>query len=142
MTRVALYARYSSDQQREARIEDQLRLCRLHAEKQSWAVADSYHDRAESSASLIRPEIYTACAECQRTGSANEVGWLYRSWDAREQEGWPASLLKVDCRSPSGGKFAGFGEAKLNCCLRRGASPLSPTSFPSGKTFMATPLMQ
>jgi site-specific DNA recombinase len=33
MTRVALYARYSSDQ-REASIEDQLRLCRLHAEKQ------------------------------------------------------------------------------------------------------------
>jgi site-specific DNA recombinase len=30
MTRVALYARYSSDQQREASIEDQLRLCRLY----------------------------------------------------------------------------------------------------------------
>jgi site-specific DNA recombinase len=41
MTRVALYARYSSDQQREASIEDQLRLCRLHAEKQGWAVADT-----------------------------------------------------------------------------------------------------
>jgi hypothetical protein len=36
MTRVALYARYSSDQQREASIEDQMRLCRMHAEKQSW----------------------------------------------------------------------------------------------------------
>ncbi len=34
MTRVALYARYSSDQQREASIEDQLRLCRVYAEKQ------------------------------------------------------------------------------------------------------------
>jgi len=34
MTRVALYARYSSDQQREASREDQLRLCRLYAEKQ------------------------------------------------------------------------------------------------------------
>ena len=44
MTRVALYARYSSDQQREASIEDQLRLCRLHAEKQGWTVADSYHE--------------------------------------------------------------------------------------------------
>lgn len=28
MTRVALYARYSSDNQREASIEDQLRICR------------------------------------------------------------------------------------------------------------------
>jgi len=50
MTRVALYARCSSDQQREASIEDQLRLCRLHAEKQSWIVADSYNDRAVSGA--------------------------------------------------------------------------------------------
>jgi 3-dehydroquinate synthase class II len=38
MTRVALYVRYSSDQQREASIEDQLRLCRLYAEKQGWTV--------------------------------------------------------------------------------------------------------
>jgi DNA invertase Pin-like site-specific DNA recombinase len=57
MTRVALYARYSSDQQREASIEDQLRLCRLYAEKQGWAVVDSYSDRAVSGASLIRPRI-------------------------------------------------------------------------------------
>ena len=34
MSRVALYARYSSDNQRDASIEDQLRLCRLHAERQ------------------------------------------------------------------------------------------------------------
>ncbi len=38
MIRVALYARYSSDQQREASIGDQLRLCRNHAEKQGWVV--------------------------------------------------------------------------------------------------------
>lgn len=66
MTRVALYARYSSDQQREASIEDQLRLCRLHAEKQSWAVADSYHDRAVSGASLIRPGIQALLADALR----------------------------------------------------------------------------
>jgi len=48
MTRVALYARYSSDQQREASIEDQLRLCRLHAEKEGWAVGNTYYDRAVS----------------------------------------------------------------------------------------------
>lgn len=32
--KVVLYARYSSDNQRDASIEDQLRLCRFHAEKQ------------------------------------------------------------------------------------------------------------
>ncbi len=57
MSRAVLYARYSSDSQRDASIEDQLRLCRLHAERQGWTVADSYSDRAISGASLLRPGI-------------------------------------------------------------------------------------
>ena len=68
MTRVALYARYSSDQQREASIEDQLRLCRIHAEKQGWVVAGTYHDRAVSGASLIRPGIQALLADALRGG--------------------------------------------------------------------------
>lgn len=35
-SRVALYARYSSDLQRDASIEDQLRLCREYATCQGW----------------------------------------------------------------------------------------------------------
>ena len=58
MTKVALYARYSSDNQRDASIEDQLRLCRLHAERQGWTIIDSYSDRAISGASLLlRPGV-------------------------------------------------------------------------------------
>ena len=53
----ALYARYSSENQRDASIEDQLRLCRLHAERQGWTIVDSYTDRAISGASLLRPGI-------------------------------------------------------------------------------------
>jgi DNA invertase Pin-like site-specific DNA recombinase len=66
MTRVALYARYSSDQQSEASIEDQLRLCRLYADKQGWVVAESYHDRAVSGASLIRSGIQELLADALR----------------------------------------------------------------------------
>ena len=66
MTRVAVYARYSSDQQREASIEDQLRVCRLYAEKQGWTIADSYHDRAVSGASLIRPGIQALLGDALR----------------------------------------------------------------------------
>jgi site-specific DNA recombinase len=66
MTRVALYARYSSDQQREASIEDQLRLCRIYAEKQGWVVAGTYQDRAVSGASLIRPGIQALLADALR----------------------------------------------------------------------------
>ncbi|MDN7350151.1 recombinase family protein, partial [Acetobacter senegalensis] len=55
--RVVLYARYSSDTQRDASIEDQLRICRTYAEQQGWTIVDSYSDRAISGASLIRPGI-------------------------------------------------------------------------------------
>ena len=64
--KVALYARYSSDNQRDASIEDQLRLCRLHAEKQSWTVVDSYTDRAISGASLLRPGIQQLISDAMR----------------------------------------------------------------------------
>ena len=64
--KVALYARYSSDNQREASIEDQLRLCRQHAEKQGWSVADSYTDRAISGASLLRPGIQELIQDATR----------------------------------------------------------------------------
>ena len=37
--RAALYARYSSDLQREASIEDQFRGCREHAGREGWKVA-------------------------------------------------------------------------------------------------------
>ncbi|AFW02935.1 putative DNA recombinase [Gluconobacter oxydans H24] len=55
--KVALYARYSSDNQRDASIEDQLRACRGYADTQGWTIIDSYSDRAISGASLIRPGI-------------------------------------------------------------------------------------
>ena len=55
--RVALYARYSTDMQRASSIEDQLRLCREHAERMGWTIIDSYADRAVSGASMARPGI-------------------------------------------------------------------------------------
>ncbi len=39
--RVALYARYSSDNQRDASIEDQRRLCRERADAEEWTIGDS-----------------------------------------------------------------------------------------------------
>jgi DNA invertase Pin-like site-specific DNA recombinase len=57
MTRVSIYARYSSDNQRDASIEDQIRLCREHAEQQDWRVVESYADHAISGSSLLRPGI-------------------------------------------------------------------------------------
>ena len=55
--KVALYARYSSDNQRDASIADQFRMCRLYAEKQGWQIVEEYSDHAISGASLLRPGI-------------------------------------------------------------------------------------
>ncbi|HEY0233920.1 MAG TPA: recombinase family protein [Afipia sp.] len=63
--RVALYARYSSDNQRDASIEDQLRQCRERATREGWTVVESYSDRAISGASLIRSGIQSLLADAQ-----------------------------------------------------------------------------
>ena len=55
--KVALYARYSSENQRDSSIADQFRVCRLHAEKQGWQIVEEYSDQAISGASLLRPGI-------------------------------------------------------------------------------------
>lgn len=56
--RVALYARFSSDLQNAASIEDQLRLCRERAAREGWQVVGSYEDAATSGATLMRPGIH------------------------------------------------------------------------------------
>jgi hypothetical protein len=67
MTRVALYARYSSDNQRDASIEDQLRICRENAEREKWTVVSTYKDAGISGASMIlRPGIQTLLQDAQR----------------------------------------------------------------------------
>jgi len=52
--RCAIYARYSSDLQRESSIEDQIRKCREHAARHGWEVHEEYvcSDQAVSGAAL------------------------------------------------------------------------------------------
>src|ERR671911_2457216 len=52
--KVAIYARYSSDNQRDASIADQLRVCRESAARQGWTVVEEFTDHAISGASLLR----------------------------------------------------------------------------------------
>ncbi|MCY6379385.1 recombinase family protein [Hoeflea prorocentri] len=66
MTRVAFYARYSSDNQNAASIEDQFRLCREQAEREGWTVAATYQDAAISGASVtLRPGMQALLQEAQ-----------------------------------------------------------------------------
>ncbi len=55
--RAAIYARYSSELQSTASVEDQHRLCAERAAREGWDVAERYADRGISGASLLRPGI-------------------------------------------------------------------------------------
>jgi Resolvase, N terminal domain len=64
--KVALYARYSTDNQRDASIADQFRVCRAHAEKQGWQIVEEYSDHAISGASLLRAGMQALIADALR----------------------------------------------------------------------------
>ena len=65
--RCALYARYSSDQQRAASIEDQFRVCRARAERAGWKIAGAYKDSAVSGSSVIlRPGVQALLEDAGR----------------------------------------------------------------------------
>ncbi len=54
--KAVIYARYSSDNQREESIEGQLRECKEYAEKNGITILRSYIDRALSAKMDNRPE--------------------------------------------------------------------------------------
>jgi DNA invertase Pin-like site-specific DNA recombinase len=53
--RTAIYARYSTELQREASIEDQVRVCRRLIEVKGWTETAVYSDMAISGANHLRP---------------------------------------------------------------------------------------
>lgn len=61
--RAAIYARYSTDLQREASIEDQVHQCRKLIAARGWAEAGVHADGAVSGASLVRAGLQALLAE-------------------------------------------------------------------------------
>ena len=53
--RAVVYARFSSENQRDASIADQVRLCRALIKQRGWTCVQVYSDRAMSGASALRP---------------------------------------------------------------------------------------
>ena len=53
--RAGAYARYSSDHQSDASIDDQLRVCRAEIERNGWHLVEVYADAGISGASTFRP---------------------------------------------------------------------------------------
>ena len=52
--RAVIYARYSSDLQRDASIEDQVRVCRRRIDAEGWSLQRVYSDHGASGASHLR----------------------------------------------------------------------------------------
>ena len=74
MIRVALYARYSSEGQREASVEDQFRNCQTRAEREGWQIGSRYQDKGISGTQDARGrEGYAAMLKVAR---AKEFGVL------------------------------------------------------------------
>jgi DNA invertase Pin-like site-specific DNA recombinase len=64
--RAVIYARYSTDLQRTASIDDQIRVCRERIEREGWTYLHAYHDRAMSGTSHLRPGYQKLLDEAQR----------------------------------------------------------------------------
>ncbi|UWQ81322.1 recombinase family protein [Leisingera sp. S132] len=63
--RAAIYARYSTDLQRDASVEDQIRDCTDYAKAQGLEVVATYSDRAISGASLMRSGMQSLLRDAQ-----------------------------------------------------------------------------
>ena len=70
--RAVIYARYSSDLQSDASIEDQVRLCEALIRDRCWELLRAYSDHGISGASLMRPG-YQQLLEDGRAGTFDIV---------------------------------------------------------------------
>ena len=61
-----IYARYSSDNQREESIEGQIRECTAYAEKNDFTVVKHYIDRAISAKTDNRPQFQQMIKDSER----------------------------------------------------------------------------
>lgn len=66
--RVAIYARYSSENQRDASIADQFRVCKEFVQRQGWTVTHEFADHAASGSNIMRAGFQDLMALAQRKG--------------------------------------------------------------------------
>ena len=66
MMRAAIYARYSSEMQRAASIEDQARNCRKRADSEGWEIVTTFADEAITGSDNSRPQYQAMLAAAAR----------------------------------------------------------------------------
>ena len=58
MQRAVIYARFSSDMQREESIDAQVRACKAYAKNKGYIVVDTYADEAKSGRDVTKRDAY------------------------------------------------------------------------------------
>src|SRR5258708_7563915 len=108
--RAVIYARYSTDLQREASIEDQVRVCRQRIDRECWTLLATYSDAATSGASRLRAG-YQKLLEDARAGAFDVVVAEALDRLSRDQED-VAGLFKH--LSFAGVKLVTLAEGEIN----------------------------
>ena len=113
--RVAIYARYSSDNQRDASIDDQIRECRQFAQKEGWKVEEAFSDYALTGDNAFRPGFQALIREARR-GRFDIV--LGESLDrfSRDQEDTAALFKRL---SFAGVRFVTLSEGDITPAAHR-----------------------
>ena len=111
--RAVIYARYSSDNQRDASIDDQVRQCRKRIDSDGWRLTEVYSDHAISGASTLRPG-YQKMLEDARNGGFDVL--IAEAMDRlpRDQEdiaGLYKQLSFADVRVPASNVLGQVDEA-------------------------------
>ncbi len=108
--RTVIYARYSSDNQRDASIEDQVRQCRQYIDRQGWTYLHAFTDRAISGARLLRAG-YQKLLEDARAGSYDVVVAEALDRLSRDQEHVAALFKQL---SFAGVRIVTLAEGEIN----------------------------
>jgi site-specific DNA recombinase len=108
--RAVIYARYSTDLQREASIEDQVRTCRQRIDREGWRLLAIYSDAATSGASRLRPG-YQKLLEDARAGAFDLVVAEALDRLSRDQEDVAALFKHL---SFAGVKLVTLAEGEIN----------------------------
>ena len=94
--RAAVYARFSSDLQRDRSIEDQVALCREYAERTGYEIVAVFEDRAITGASIHRRRGIQAMLQAARAGAFEFVIAELLSRIARDEEDSPAIRKRLE----------------------------------------------
>jgi predicted site-specific integrase-resolvase len=78
--RAAIYARYSTDLQKDRSIADQIAVCRSYAERHGYHVVEVFEDRAASGASIHgRPGIQKLIQAVKNKAATKKTGTAFAS---------------------------------------------------------------